>query len=65
MDKKYTHTIEFRELKPCLDYIYNNFGSQVFFSGRLTAYVKDLGPSIAECSVIRILEKENILNQIE
>ena len=65
MDKKYTHTSEFRELKPCLDYIYNNFGSQVFFSGRLTAYVKDLGPSIAECSVIGILEKENILNQIE
>lgn len=65
MNKKYTHTNEFTDLKPCLDYIYKNFGSQVFFSGRLTAYVKDLGPSIAECSVIRILEKENILNQIE
>ncbi len=65
MNKKYTHTNEFTDLRPCLDYIYKNFGSQVFFSGRLTAYVKDLGPSIGESSVIRFLEKENILKQIE
>ncbi|WP_035109216.1 leucine-rich repeat domain-containing protein [Finegoldia magna] len=65
MNKKYTHTNEFTDLRPCLEYIYKNFGKEIFFSGRLTAYVKDLGPSIAECSVIGILEKENILNQIE
>ena len=65
MNKKYTHMNEFKELKPCLDYIYKNFGKEVFFSGRLTAYVKDLGPSIGESSVIRLLEKENILKQIE
>uniref|UniRef100_UPI00261C0C34 leucine-rich repeat domain-containing protein n=1 Tax=uncultured Helcococcus sp. TaxID=1072508 RepID=UPI00261C0C34 len=55
----------FKELEPCLEYIYNNFGEEVFFSGRLSAYVLDLGPSIEEYSVIRLLEKENILNQIE
>ena len=56
---------EFKELKPCLEYIYKNFGREVFFSGRLSAYVIDLGPSIEEYSVIRFLEKEKILNQIE
>ena len=56
---------EFTELRPCLDYIYKNFGKEVFFSGRLTAYVKDLGPSLGEFSIIRLLEKENILKQIE
>ena len=65
MNKKYTHTNEFTELGPCLEYIYKNFGKEVFFSGRLTAYVKDLGPSIGDSSVIRFLEKENILKQIE
>ena len=56
---------EFKELRPCLEYIYNNFGREIFFSGRLSAYVLDLGPSIEEYSVIRLLEKEKILNQIE
>ena len=65
MNKKYTHTNEFTELGPCLDYIYKNFGKEVFFSGRLSAYVKDLGPGLGEFSIIRLLEKENILVQIE
>ncbi len=56
---------EFTDLRPCLEYIYKNFGKEVFFSGRLSAYVKDLGPSIEESSVIRILERETNLTQIE
>ena len=57
-DKFNKKTDTFRELKPCLEYIYNNFGREVFFSGRLSAYVLDLGPSIEEYSVIRFLEKK-------
>lgn len=56
---------EFNDLKSCLEYIYKNFGKEVFFSGRLSAYVKDLGPSIEESSVIRILERDTNLTQIE
>ena len=56
---------EFTDLRPCLEYIYKNFGKEVFFSGRLSAYVKDLGPSIEESSVIRILERDTNLTQIE
>ena len=64
-DKFNEKTDVFRELGPCLEYIYKNFGREVFFSGSLSAYVLDLGPSIEEYSVIRFLEKENILSQIE